>query len=481
MTKSTLPKYVGAIGISIVFVCATIPAFAQRGGGSHGGGFHGGGGGGFHGGGGSSRGGGSGVSAAPRTGGGYSRGVTSAPPRSGGGSYGSYARPSGNSYRSYASPANGNQRVASSSVAPRGNADGQWHSFGSGTGNRGAVAPQSEARTSGSTGGRGQVFGGSRSAGVGQATRSFSGQGRDVWENAPQARNVVPASRALSNIQRSFSNSVAGNSRLRSNALLSTNSGLARSGLGARSAFGTGNLSGLTRSTALAPIRNSLRFGYPFRRFRGGCWNCGFGFGLGLGWWPGWSFGFGWPWLGYSNWGLYWNDPWWGWPGYGYYGYPSNYLYDDNGNYDYGNGPSSYESAPLENNPVDDQSAPDVQSSPDTGAARNSAVPVLLYMKNGLVYSASSYWVADGKLHFIFLSGVESSVDMDQFDLQRTIDVNAKSGVPFTLKPGPNSSEPTPDTNGAPPNPSGTSSPDADPGRPPAPPATTPSPRRTSI
>jgi hypothetical protein len=102
-------------------------------------------------------------------------------------------------------------------------------------------------------------------------------------------------------------------------------------------------------------------------------------------------------------------------------------------------------------------------------------------MKNGLVYSASSYWVADGKLHFIFLSGVESSVDMDQFDLQRTIDVNAKSGVPFTLKPGPNSSEPTPDTNGAPPNPSGTSSPDADPGRPAAPPATTPSPRRTSI
>src|SRR5882672_6971816 len=37
--------------IIILFVCAAIPAFAQRGGGMGGGGFHGGGGGGFHGGG----------------------------------------------------------------------------------------------------------------------------------------------------------------------------------------------------------------------------------------------------------------------------------------------------------------------------------------------------------------------------------------------------------------------------------------------
>jgi hypothetical protein len=33
--------------------------------------------------------------------------------------------------------------------------------------------------------------------------------------------------------------------------------------------------------------------------------------------------------------------------------------------------------------------------------------------------------------------GGESSVDMDQVDMQRTIDENAKRGVRFTLKPKP--------------------------------------------
>jgi hypothetical protein len=393
--------------LAILFVYATIPAFAQHGGGGHGGGGSHGGGGAFHGGGGGMRGGGSGMASAPRSGGGYAGGARSAPPPSGAGSYRSSPGPSGNSYRSYASPPAGNRGGASSSSAPRATADGQWHSFG-----------------------------GSRPAGG--VTRSFSGEGNQVWENAPQAHNVVPASRALSNIQGPVHNSVAGNSSLRTSAVLSANSGLARSGLGSGTAFRTG----FGRSTAVVPFRGTGRFGPPFRGFPGGCWNCRFGFGG----WPGWGFGYGWPWLGFWGGGLYWNNPWWGWPGYGYYGYPAGYGlygYDDT----YNNGPSGYDnSAPPENYPANDQGATTLQNSPDTSGAQKLNVPVLLYMKDGSVYSVSRYWVANGKLHFVLISGVENSVDMDQFDLQRTIDVNAKSGVTFTLDPDPNASQPAPTT-----------------------------------
>ena len=357
------------------------------------------------------RGGGSGMSSAPRSGGGYASGVRDGPPPSGAGSYRSNAGSGGNGYRSYASPPNGNRSVAGASPAARATADGQWHSFGGG-----------------------------RPTGAGQAARSFSGQGNQIWENSPQTHNVVPASRALSNIQGSVHNSVAGSSGLRSNAVLSTNSGLARSGLGSGTALRTG----LGRSAAPTPFRGTGRFGPRLRGFPGGCWNCRFGFG----WGPGWGFGYGWPWLGFWNWGLAWDDPWW-WPGYGYYGYPAGYdLYGYDNTYD--NGPSTYDSALPENYPPNDQGAPSVQNSPDASGAQKLNVPVLLYMKDGSVYSVSRYWVANGKLHFVLLGGAESSVDMDQFDLQRTIDVNAKSGVTFTLDPDPNGAQPAPTTTPSP-------------------------------
>src|ERR1019366_1599514 len=90
-----------ALGAVIIFACLAIPAFAQRGGGSHGGGgggFHGGGGGGFRGGGGSFGGRGgfrSGASVPLRMGGGYSGRMSSAPRAVGG----SYARSGGSGNR----------------------------------------------------------------------------------------------------------------------------------------------------------------------------------------------------------------------------------------------------------------------------------------------------------------------------------------------------------------------------------------------
>lgn len=259
MAQSIFLRFAAPIAISVVLVCATIPASANHGGGGGhgGGGSHGGGGGGSHG------------------GGGTSRGAASAPRASGAGSYGSNARPSANSYRSSASPSAGSQRAAGVSAAPRANADGQWHSFAGGTGNGGAASTQTEARASGSAGGGWQVFGGSRSVSAG--SRSFVGQGHDVWETTPQSRNAVPASRALSNIRGPFGNSAAGNTALRSNALLSANSGLTRSGLGSTSAL----------------IRSNPRFGFPYGRFGGGMlelrfWiRLGFGFRLARAWFLG--------------------------------------------------------------------------------------------------------------------------------------------------------------------------------------------------
>ena len=53
--------------------------------------------------------------------------------------------------------------------------------------------------------------------------------------------------------------------------------------------------------------------------------------------------------------------------------------------------------------------------------------------------AASDYWLADGKLHYTVNYVGESTVDLDQVDLQRTVDENARRGVRFSLKPSPNS------------------------------------------
>jgi hypothetical protein len=444
MSRSIFPKF--TFSITILFACAAIPAFAQRGGGggggSHGGGgggFHGGGGGGFHGGGGGgsrmsggSRGGGfsSGTSSPRRMGAGYSRSMPSVSSRTG---IESSARPGGNVYRSYGSSVGGGQGSSFSSAA-HSSADGQWHSFGGAAAGRGSTGSSSEARSSAGTGW--QTFGGNRSAGQTRSTRSFSGQGHDVWENAPLARNVVPSSRGLSNARGAFTNSVSGNSRLQSNTSFSS------SRFAAGTALGNRTFPGSSRLNRFGPFRDNPQFGssFGFRGgFRRGCWNCGFGWGFGLGWGTGW--GFGWPWLGYWGWGPSWIDPIWGWPGYNYYGYPAGYSignsYDDN--YGYSAPPESYPSSEAYAQPTDQYPT----QSPDTGKIE---MPVLFYMKDGSVYAASDYWVEDGKLHYVLSTGAEHVVELDQVDVKRTVAENAEIGVQVTWKPRPGLSAPSPET-----------------------------------
>jgi hypothetical protein len=194
--------------------------------------------------------------------------------------------------------------------------------------------------------------------------------------------------------------------------------------------------------------------GYGWRGGWGGCWGCGFGWGFGWGW----------------GWGGFWGPAWgWGgyWPGYGlgyypywpgYYGYPGyGVTYGDNGDY------SSSDNGPVDNNSgnynagnvVPDNSGgvaePSPNDNPVTGNVSSSRPTVLLYLKDGTTYAASDYWLQDGALHYTVNYGGEGTLNMDELDLQRTVNENARRGINFSLHPNPSSVNPQqPSSNGYP-------------------------------
>ena len=74
---------------------------------------------------------------------------------------------------------------------------------------------------------------------------------------------------------------------------------------------------------------------------------------------------------------------------------------------------------------------------------------ILLYLTDGTVYPASDYWIAGNTLHYVVSYGGEAAVRIDQVDLQRTINENAKRGVRVSLRPRADSAK-APETSGAP-------------------------------
>ncbi len=60
---------------------------------------------------------------------------------------------------------------------------------------------------------------------------------------------------------------------------------------------------------------------------------------------------------------------------------------------------------------------------------------VLLYFKDGSVFSVASYTVSGGQMHYVTGYGDKNDVSVDQLDLQKTIQANAARGVAFTLTP----------------------------------------------
>lgn len=209
-------------------------------------------------------------------------------------------------------------------------------------------------------------------------------------------------------------------------------------------------------------LRSGFRSGYPFypyNRFNRGCWNCGFG-GFGFGGW-GFGLGWGWPGLGFWGWNPFWVDPFWGWPagGYGYYASPNYgvYSYPDSGSYaPYDNAAppeqpdnsyDSYDESNSNNNWVTPNSV-SPSYAPNSGAV---SVPVLIFMKNGSVYTVSDYWMTNDEFYYVLSDGSQHSVSMDQVDLTRTNSENAKSGVKFIFKSDPTIVAPAPDGSATPP------------------------------
>jgi hypothetical protein len=142
---------------------------------------------------------------------------------------------------------------------------------------------------------------------------------------------------------------------------------------------------------------------------------------------PFWAFRFGpgcnpfwaWPWVCGCNGFAYWD-------GYGWLG-PA---FDSN----------LYETESEE--PTEQQPEPENYiwvPPPENSAVEIQAEKLLtvLYLKDGAVYAVTNYWIENNQLHYLTSYGGENTIRMDDIDLQKTVDVNAKRGVEFILKPAP--------------------------------------------
>jgi hypothetical protein len=174
----------------------------------------------------------------------------------------------------------------------------------------------------------------------------------------------------------------------------------------------------------------------------------------------------GWGYPGYIGYNPYWYGypyPYYGYPGYGIsYGdqdSSSNQGYNQNDNQNYSqnqnsNGDYSFSAnnnlgvatpgtITSDNNSVasNDNVEPALESNentnPITGNVAASTPTALIYLKDGTTYAASDYWLQGGQLHYTVNYGGESTLSMDEVDLQRTVDENARRGIHFSLKPNP--------------------------------------------
>jgi hypothetical protein len=204
-------------------------------------------------------------------------------------------------------------------------------------------------------------------------------------------------------------------------------------------------------------LRQPIFFGPGFGF--GGCFGPFF-FGCGGGFFGG-GFGFG---LGY---GYGYCDPFWGCPAGLYGGYYNGGYY---GNQIY-NATTDDSTVSNEFNPSRywGPSAPPEETGGGGGSASSSDSEVVLFLKDGTVYAITDYWIADNKLHYVTNYGGENSIPLDQLDMQRTVDVNAKRGINITLRPTPQSQQAAPEPDAAPPAPPAPQSAPA-PNAPPAPP-----------
>jgi len=154
--------------------------------------------------------------------------------------------------------------------------------------------------------------------------------------------------------------------------------------------------------------------------------------------------GFGFNWLSFGPFGGGWNS--WGYASYGagYLYQPVEnlppYLPEDLG----GNLPNtdysvsySYQPAPE---PLTQQEAAPPSANANTSNANQPVVELVL--KDGIVFGVTSYWLVNDRLYYTTTYQIQSSIPIDRLDLQKTVDMNWKRGVSFTLTPEPPTNSP---------------------------------------
>lgn len=405
MTRSPLsPKNFAALALAIAF-CVFAPgsAFAQHAGHSGGGGGHMGGGGGFGGG---------------HTGGGFGGGHSGGGSRPSGGSAPSHSAPPARSApvtnprppvaASSSTPAPTSGHPASTTTSANGNAVVRTPNFGAPASTNSSASPTFALRGRPAPP-RTSVIGfppsESHVASVDPGLRSssgalsFSGQGRDIWQNSPSSSHSVNAAPASTAERGIFSRSPSLTARPvpPHRVYLPT--------------FGS--------QVFFVPVYYSP-LGYYGNGFCDPFWGFDPAFGCGgFGYGGGFGFGFGY--------------------GYGYGGYFGSTY---GGSYSVGSttGPMDYENdTPSNDFGTYAVPAPAPEQGSDQSSQPAAPAPSLtvIYLKDGTNFDVMSYWLDAGKLHYITNYGGESTIDMGQLDLQRTVDENARLGVAFTLRPVP--------------------------------------------
>lgn len=242
----------------------------------------------------------------------------------------------------------------------------------------------------------------------GGSAMSFSGEGHVIWRNSPSSSARIRSTNAIAASRSSSSAAFAGKPRA------SVNAGaeyVPRRPRPVRPIFSSPVIFS-------APIFGfGFGFGSPFFGFNGfhGGFNSLWGPSCG----PYWAWGFGCNSLAY---------------GYGYGGYG----YDNFG---------MYEAPNYASNENFEQTQPETQPNygpfvhePPAGSSQRDLVELIL--EDGTVYDVTDYWLEGGELHFTTPNAdnngtTEQVIDLDQLDMQKTVDINTQRGFRFVLRNAP--------------------------------------------
>ena len=58
----------------------------------------------------------------------------------------------------------------------------------------------------------------------------------------------------------------------------------------------------------------------------------------------------------------------------------------------------------------------------------------ILMLKDGIGIGAVDYWVNGDKLGYVTTYGRQNTIDLDRLDLEKTVSLNSRRGIPFVLQ-----------------------------------------------